>query len=215
MNEIEKLKQELSDVIAKFNERIDALAKKQTFEVGKWYIDKNGEALIFNTGDKATNYGFRNNGGWGIGYLLINQKCQNFMPASDEEVFEALKKEAERRGFKEGVNLKVNFKYLGHDHFDEIIKSEKGFRFSGDELSLHGRIILRDGKWAEIVKDEPIKVGGYEVIKKNKYICIGCKRFWRSEVESISRLMSEYGFKTVSFDGAEVSLETINKILAL
>ena len=44
---------------------------------------------------------------------------------------------------------------------------------------------------------------------------IGCKLFARESISSLAALMYEQDFKTVSFDGIETDLETINKILTL
>ena len=125
-----------------------------TLEVGMWYKYKNNydDCLMVWNGSKNT-YGFYS----GVySEELFFSRTSDKMPATDEEVSTALIAEANRRGFKKGVNFKhnkINFPYLSN----EIHKiTSNNFEFNHGCLTIDGWGIFRDGLWAEIIKEEPV-----------------------------------------------------------
>lgn len=216
--------EKINQLEAAFKAQIDELRKevKPKFEVGKWYT-YNDSSHIFNIteikNDKIYGYGHSPISGWTNVTEWYNSK--RIIPATDKEVEEALIKEAERRGFKEGVKCHSFI----HNRPLTIHGTEK--KYLGGELNkLHYGtdtyccvVVFEHGKWAEIIKDEPIKVGGYEikkvVEKDGCYYKIGCKKIADTSVGSLNIIMKSYNFKKVAFDGIEVNLETIEKILKM
>ena len=137
----------------------EAFEKK--LEVGKVY--KWNKALIKvcePDGDKVKSYGFNKIGEWyddrkissHYGYM-----DDNFKEATEEEWLEALKEEAKRRGFIEGIKFNcpysekvetlgntLDYEFTGHD-------SEKFGKCLRDNM---GYVIFYNGIWSEIVKEE-------------------------------------------------------------
>ena len=207
-------------------ERIDALEaelqqlKKEletpTFEVGKWY-NSDGDSLLFITEFNAN--GEKTFKGYGFHFSKWSFEqwwnYDNFLtPATDKEVEAALIKEAKKRGFKDGVKIKpvsgdINILF---DNKFEYLKKWHEYK---NALFIDNYLVFSNGKWAEIIKDEPIKVGGYEVKKNADYYEIGCREIPKCDIKDLSIFMSSQRFTKVSFDGVETDLETINKILDL
>lgn len=203
--EIKKLKDELSEPV---------------FEVGKWYKNKFGE-LGFNI-DGNNGYGFEKCGTWRSDAKFgFYNSYYNWLPATESEVFEALKKEAIKRGFKEGVTLNIDCGgYIG----GKLERTANGRLFWNsftNELYLdspnkyNGCVIMRDGKWAEIIKDEPFKICGYEVKKEDNNYKIGGKTIYRPDVSHLKYLMNSLDVKTAQLGDYKVTIEEINKLLEL
>jgi len=68
-----------------------------------------------------------------------------------------------------------------------------------------------NGEWATLVTK--MKIGEYEVSFGTHGVSIGCKSISKQEIINMRDFMSGK-FKTISLEGNEVSLETIEKILA-
>lgn len=229
MKTIEELEAQLTAI----SEQIKELKNKPKFEVGKWVkvIDgKNGA------------YGCNGNIGMVInspliepenlsGVLFENAKffiqlpCGKIWsfrngvvvePATLEEVYAALVKEAEKRGFKEGVRVVT---CLGNSGKLDCSKpfyniNDNKLRWADSEDAMNN-IVFDNGQWATIIKDDVIKVGSYEVKKKGSQYEIGCKQVSWNLIDTIRIEMKRNNFKKVSFDGIETDLETIEKILNL
>lgn len=219
--------------MSEINKRIEALEAelqklknevKPKFEVGKWYKlkESTGNAIACYQGIKS-GFGISgemwfNNDNW-----TFPDEPENWIPATHQEVEEALIKEAKKRGFKEGVRFKSNTPNVYGDTNHTMTDYVK-FDFTENGLFSGKGWIFKDGVWAEIVKDEPIKIGGYSVVIKkssfekdshNDSFEIGCKQMFRHQIQTIYYIMKNNNFKKVSFDGVETDIETINKILAL
>lgn len=224
MNEKEAFKREILERIDSFFEKYQA-DKKTEFEKGKWYnIRRDGErAAIINyrPGPATFGFGFNWGGYWTNDFgqsdeAALNDYARHASLATPEEIQSALIKEAERRGFKEGVpyvdargnkggNQITNLKNAWYDpKYDELIN---GLCATG--------VLYRAGKWASIIKDEAIKIGGYEV----KFHANGTtidghsfgRKFWEgaAEVARHSKAKVKIGCSH-QFD---LPLETIQKIL--
>lgn len=191
--------------------QIDELRKevKPKFEVGKWY--KYHNAICCYNGNNE-GYGISSSLNWASDCNMTS--IEFWTPATDKEVEEALIKEAERRGFKRGVKIKNEigtWNICGDRHFFVYEKNKLDFGYECN--------IFNNGFWAEIIKDEPIKVGCYDVKKEltiDGYIYrIGCKIILENDVAKIRAVMISNEFKKVAFDGIEVELDTIERILKL
>jgi len=125
-----------------------------TLEVGKWYKYKNNydDCLMVWNGSKNT-YGFYN-GVYSETLHFIN--IFDKMPATDEEVSTALIAEANRRGFKKGVNFKHN--KISYPIILNIICkiTSNNFEFKDGRMLCDGWDIFNNGLWAEIEKPNPL-----------------------------------------------------------
>ena len=123
--------------------RVGRIYKYPNFMGGKFMFKFNGEF-----GERIT-YGFDSDGKWcdtlGIHEELIN----DYEEATKEEWLEALKEEAKRRGFKKGVK----YNYVNNPY---LIKRFKDKLYLGHSVDLvdGGHIILEDGVWARVIKEE-------------------------------------------------------------
>ena len=200
--EIKKLKQEFSE---------------PEFEVGKWYKYDYSEPVLACYQGGTNGYGFSsgcwyNNENW-----TFDSEPKKWTPATESEVFEALKKEAIKRGFKDNTVLHIDCSgYIGSE-LKRRVSGKILFCDKHNELYIKGDgecVIFRNGKWAEII-EEPFKVCGYEVKRNGNYYKIVCKKINKEYLQNIYYLMSENDFNTVSFDDKGVDFKTIKKILEL
>jgi hypothetical protein len=128
------------------------LAELPKFEVGKWYNISAG--IAFKIGDDYVNYGicrdeWRND-------LLIDEYIVTG-EATETEVFEALKNEAIKRGFKEGIEFERSW-----DARKQTINSTKPYYYSSSFTALNfgGSHVFKNGIWATIIKEPTIELNG-------------------------------------------------------
>jgi hypothetical protein len=119
-------------------------------EVGKWYKWKNGKAL-FNYQKDGKIYGFLY-GKWHITDYWTWEDLKNIKEATEQEVFEALKNEAVKRGFKEGVMFKSVEKNIDGKDIINFGSMGNNIYFSKNTLFNSRGYIFNFGKWAEIIK---------------------------------------------------------------
>lgn len=217
MKELEQLEKEHQELGKKIQELKDSLNKPKGFEVDRWYKSTTGSVACFK------GFPFK---GYGLGAGIVWRDndwdwsdLSEWKPANEQEVKDALIKEAERIGYKEGVEIK----HLLYERVGFLDYGFTGFRNNCfTEFWYKGLIVMKDGKWATIIKDETIKIGGYEV-KFHQIAKDGAwysttidgygysHYFWKSAKEIYlhpnAKVMIGY---SKQFD---VSLETINKIL--
>lgn len=150
--------------------------KELVLEVGKWYKhpDETYKALYFITGisqgyrNPHTSYGFSMSGKW---TNEDNRNIKEFIEATEAEVFEALKNEAIKRGFKEGVKVKNHQgeNVLPHFDLDKILSGYKdGVYYDNDK---QGIWLCYKGVWSEII-EEPKSI----LDEKGIYIKVNNKR---------------------------------------
>lgn len=215
--------------MSEINKRIEALEAElqklknevtPKFEVGKWYkTNCLGGSIFYLTESPVedcyvSGYGFEN-GDWcdlSEHYWTLEQKYKPTL-ATHQEVKEALIKEAKKRGFKEGVRINHSIEGKGHRAliFNDL-SYHSGYNWLCDGW---GNVVFKDGVWTEIIKDEPIKIGGYSVEKMGESYRVGCKRFEITDFIDAKRLIEKAGVKSLRFESIEINIETINKILAL
>jgi len=124
---------------------------KTGLEVGKWYKHIGGSLVNYQGGRKG--YGFTGtyvkyffNEGWSF-----STDSQNWKPATDKEVEEALIKEAKKTGFKRG-DL-IDNKNIGFDGTGFIEKlTDCEYKWDGTYLNVYGMAIFSQGKWATIIE---------------------------------------------------------------
>ena len=110
---------------------------------GKFMFKFNGEF-----GEMIT-YGFASNGEWSNELGIRESEISDYQEATKEEWLEALKNEARKRGFKKGVKYNyVDKPYLIKTFEDELHLG------SWADLVDGGDIILKNGVWAQVIKEE-------------------------------------------------------------
>ena len=127
-------------------------AFEKQLEVGKVYkYPSLGEGKLmfkFNRFE-ADNYGFASNGEWRNDLKVWKSNVNLYEEATKEEWLVALKEEAKRRGFKKGVK----YNYIDKPYLIKTFEDELYLCRSLDLVD-GGDIILRDGIWAEVIKEE-------------------------------------------------------------
>lgn len=125
-------------------------------EVGEWYKCEKSKAIIYYRVDGWDNYGFNNSGEWTKEYCLSSDSTI-WTKATHEEVETALIAEAKKRGFKEGVTIKVAhvneeeklYEFNPYLNDDNILYSQSKCNINGAE-----RTLFYNGYWATIINTE-------------------------------------------------------------
>lgn len=193
LEKIEKLELELAELKKE-------VRKPQSFEIGKWYVSAEGKPTCICVKEKRGSgfygYGVTYRNEWTDDGMLQDTTIKYMKVATPKEVEEALIKEAERRGFKEGVRFNcIDEGYEGVCEIDEMdnwfTSDEDGealrvinIEENWDETCSNPSIYL-NGKWAEIIKDEPIMIGSYEVKFNSDSIQVGCQTVTKETIEKI------------------------------
>lgn len=146
------------------------------YEKGKWYIDDEGDMILFNGClDRYNNpYGC---------YILCGVwydnddtafRLENPRLATEGEILSALSKEAEKRGFVEGARLKVFGQYIDWgNRIDNYDVNTLGWEIDdADAFSLGNKTIFVGGKWATII-EEPKEITIEEKSLEDMFNSIG------------------------------------------
>lgn len=129
---------------------------KSKLEVGKWY--KTGNTLVFiDDIEREEYYGFFC-GNWGTNWSFSKGLNMDICkPATEEEVKEALIKEAKKRGFKKGVIidelLGENVGSLNIENKKQLETNNFTINANLQFLYCNNLVIFRKGKWAEIISN--------------------------------------------------------------
>jgi len=167
--------------------------KEPQFKVGDWiyqiayrFVDRicevNNEGRVLMDGhNDITNY-------WNPKKLRL---------ATPQEIETHLIAEAKKRGYAQGQTIKRNNFFYNSSKCDiPFPKDDRSeYKYSPmsvscqanqDGLLFWGIFIYQQGQWAEIVKEEPIKIGEYEVKFGNdgdsKFVSVGCKHYSYQEI---------------------------------
>lgn len=193
----------------------DSLANKSTaFEVGRWYKSSDGVALLICGTDEDNCTGFWR-GKWGHDWTFESELGKkDLIPATSDEVKEALVKEAIKRypvgtKFKSATN-KVDVA--------EILESDFYYSLATDAvqcLQTAGMAsnIYHKGQWAEIVKEKPVTIAGFTCEIDGNSVRIGCKRYTKSDVGSLVGCMKIMGITSISVDTHTASLSEWQTLL--
>lgn len=156
--------------LAKGNAKVERWfpeAFKTKWDIGKWYKSKNYEKVLFFL-ESISNGGVN---GYGLNYVgdWVNSKenfanvkdFQSVYLATESEVLEALKKEAVKIGFFEGVYIKADWIMTGNNISKSPISKGK-FRLDNngdfDYSPINGTTytLFRKGKWAIPIKEKTL-----------------------------------------------------------
>lgn len=194
-----KTREQLEKKIAKYTKQLQGLEdKKEVESKSGWYKDTEySEWIVYRDFENGLLYGFNTFGKW------FHKRCSHHIDdteclATEEEVFEALKAEAIRRGFKEGGW----FKCLRGHNSDAVNSIDKWFfdiktnklwtMREGDG----GRCAFDNGEWAEIISTPTLN--GKEVKMDENNIMIGCKVFNKRKFESEVKYLDKYNITSIT-----------------
>lgn len=125
-------------------------------EDNKWYVRKsNSKCIIFNQGNEnQVGYGFGYNGNWDNGWALNSENKKDFRLATTEEVTEALKNEAVKRGIHNGYFESIHGIYNIQYH-----KLQNPYHYADKSNILYykGRAVYSKGQWAKIIPTKTIQ----------------------------------------------------------
>lgn len=124
---------------------------KHKQKLNGWFKDSKHSQWLFYKENEYIKYGFDTDGNYDIVGLENSKSDYEFeYEATEQEVFEALKNEAVRLGFKEGVYYDAS--KLGYE--EQKINLIKGdyFEFKNNILTIDNWEIFKNGVWAEIIE---------------------------------------------------------------
>lgn len=210
--------------------------KEPTFKVGDWLyclddgwndtghkkyskLTRKGDVFRIKEFDKCTL------GDWNVavsddGRVTYTHKYPDkFRLATTKEIENHLIAEAEKKGFVEGIK----FKGVTHP------KGKNGFQVTcskvyfapvhsynlGCYLYSNNEYIYLDGQWAEIVKEEEIKIGGYNTSfdYDQGMFYVGCRRFTFASIKSLYQNMCYFGISMVRVSDIDIEARTVKLIL--
>lgn len=144
----------IEELRKEFNSKLDDILKPK-FEVG-WLKLKEHNVFCYTT-DFKKGYGISHGDEWTD--VIFIDDLNYWKQTTPKEVEEELIKEAEKRGFKEGVDIKHDG--LINEYGNMAVAGERrinslNFYYENNVLRLSEHIIYSNGKWAEIVKNKTI-----------------------------------------------------------
>lgn len=166
-----------SEIIAQLVTRVEALENAMIKpksgenqlriqpEVGKWYIvehlqkvSQNAIAYCSDLGEGGKgNYGFDHQGNWMDGQKssygfsnVLRGLLRIVSEATDDQIEEALVKEATRRGIDYGVSV-----ILVGGREQKLQHTHKKFYLSTNSLFIGNYLVFENGIWAEPIQEEP------------------------------------------------------------
>ena len=201
----------LQGQLDKLRTEVAATAEPKKLPYNAWYKGKY-RAIVYFTGE-GTGYGLNGDGEWGNHTGWIDLNSGRWSPCPHSEVEDMMIKEAEKRGFVKGVR----YKCVLAGTKEELKKEFKLYPGTANQLTDGwGGSVFYNGQWAEIIKDDVIEIGGYEVyFAVNGGIAVNGKEYTPTQVEA-ARAVLQFGGKIMvgCSHQYELTLETVEKILA-
>jgi hypothetical protein len=214
-------KKEIKAQIKELKKELNSI-KYNGLKVGEWY--KYVDCFLFCFNGKfgnSTNYGFNKIGVFkqDLGVHRLNR----YTKATETEVFEALKKEAIKRGFKEAIKrgfkegVKRGFKegvtlrsLLG----DKQVVKINTFVWVEGVLFLNNIQIFQDGKWAEIIEYKKPTINGYEMKINGDYISFGCEKFSTDQILGLYSHFNQHNITSFAIDNEyQVTISELEEVV--
>lgn len=116
--------------------------------------------------------------------INMNEPRWTLSKLNPSEISTHLIAEAKRRGYKKGITVKSCV-----DNEVRVIEF-KDFTYLEESDTFHDTVcsLYEKGMWSEIIKDETIKIGGYEVEFEKGSIKVGCKETTNANVKNLYKL---------------------------
>lgn len=217
MRNLEELKKSLVKIIDSEIKKFEQEQAKPAFEVGKWYKENNGRKMWFIKsldGRDQMSFGFNADGIW----TDLEQRHSipsEFHVATPTEIQEALEKEAVKRGFKAGYQVcglwdKLNpfIGSVGHGYY---------YIAECDIFGLNNTAMYCQGKWATVIKEQPLMIGGkYEIKFYPTYITINACAYTKTDVEQMYHVLKMEQIRSLNVGCSgqyQVNIELITEIL--
>ena len=124
-------------------------------ELNKWFKDDTNPKWLMFYSDKDYRYGFCSDGDWVYKDGRVGnpyEDSRNYL-ATEEEVFQALEKEAVKRGFKEDV------RFIDCDGDEGFFSDNLNYESNTDSntfglwLGSSYHLFNKDGKWGKVIPD--------------------------------------------------------------
>lgn len=120
-----------------------------------WYKDDDSPKYMCYFKNGKTQHGIDCNGEWFDAGTYDEELDHNDRPATPEEIQEALAKEADKKGFKEGVTINRDPLHDENKTGDCVLYSNSTEYFKEeDRFRMGRRTIYSKGKWATIVPEK-------------------------------------------------------------
>ena len=218
--QLEKLRQEATDSIAKINEALEALKnEKPKFEVGKWYKDTTSPILIniLDIGDGFEAFGFNGSGEWKDGDTFYGGR----MYAAEKELILADPKEVEEHLIAEAKKKYKNGDVILSPITFQKIATNGEFKYlvDNDSIVCSHVTLYQKGVWSEVIKEDKIfldKEQKYEIEFKDNAVVINNVFYGKDSLNQVKKVLNLGQIKSlnVGCNGQyKVDLELINKIL--
>jgi hypothetical protein len=208
-------KEDLQNRLNEVQKMIDNFKEETKLEVGKWYKTENGRITFLESFESCKGYGF-NHSNWHnteIGFTFISDP-EDWNPATNKEVEDALIKEAKKRGFKDGITV-IRPNEWGEVN-NNVTLSGNEFNFNGNWFGTYkGRRLFKDGVWAEIIEDKKPKICGFEMefVEDGHAIKFGCKTFTTSRVKALYKNMQVLGVHHFSIEGNGIKINELKEVV--
>lgn len=245
MENLEALKSEVSSQIESLSllkERIEKelsrASEPAAFEKGRWYMSSWGNLVNYQGDGISFGFGFLEQR-WHYGGLGIrnNDPVCTFRLATKEEIESALIAEAKRRldiglpirGLRrieatDKWNSNGGNGYGYDDNKSKLLSVSWYYNAETDTLYNWGHglaVVYEKGKFAEILKDEPIKIAGFEVKYDGNrcYVSVPGETIYygKDEIEMMRQVLNKPKIKSLNVGCTgqyKVSHDDIQKILA-
>ena len=216
--QLEKLRQEATDSIAKINEALEALKnEKPKFEVGKWYKYIKDSKRRFKVLELTSDYRAITVG-WDISGKWFDDKYNKWdlidcVEMTSKEVEEHLIAEAKKK-YKNGDVI------LSPITFQKIATNgEFKYLVDNDSIVCSHVTLYQKGVWSEVIKEDKIfldKEQKYEIEFKDNAVVINNVFYGKDSLNQVKKVLNLGQIKSlnVGCNGQyKVDLELINKIL--
>ena len=216
--QLEKLRQEATDSIAKINEALEALKnEKPKFEVGKWYKYIKDSKRRFKVLELTSDYRAIAVG-WDISGKWFDDKYNEWdlidcVEMTSKEVEEHLIAEAKKK-YKNGDVI------LSPITFQKIATNgEFKYLVDNDSIVCSHVTLYQKGVWSEVIKEDKIfldKEQKYEIEFKDNAVVINNVFYGKDSLNQVKKVLNLGQIKSlnVGCNGQyKVDLELINKIL--
>ena len=216
--QLEKLRQEATDSIAKINEALEALKnEKPKFEVGKWYKYIKDSKRRFKVLELTSDYRAIAVG-WDISGKWFDDKYNKWdlidcVEMTSKEVEEHLIAEAKKK-YKNGdvILTPITFQKIATN-------GEFKYLVDNDSIVCSHVTLYQKGVWSEVIKEDKIfldKEQKYEIEFKDNAVVINNVFYGKDSLNQVKKVLNLGQIKSlnVGCNGQyKVDLELINKIL--
>jgi len=149
----------------------------------------------------------------------VNYRLEDLRLATKEEIEYHLIQEAKKRGYVTGTV--INSISTVASLFKWTVNCDAGYRYYPNEDRLDCMRTERDanctiyhkGQWAEIVKEEEIKIDGYNTKIEDNMFWVGCRSFSFEKIKELYSIICYFGIESISIRNTKVTPDIVKKVL--